>query len=397
MSKRDKSKKTLKLNLVLVVMLLAATGLILLRNSGAAGFSASAETEVGTLAGSAVKVAASGASGGEAVRFQGGGTTPNPPPGGVPPITRDGIKLMRNGQQWKFAGMNADGWGLNSCRAAPEYVEPSYMTDANLDQYFRELNPRSVTRIWPYKGADNIPMMDRIVSAAEKHGQYLAPAFFDGNDGGAQCGSMRWGNAPANLAHIEPIIKRYAKDTGARKTNVIAFWEVSNEIGIVSNTSWYNEIARGMKQWDPKTLVGTGASPYKGGSNTGASLTTAHRSNDIDLISIHEYDNGCNVSHQSSIAVEASKNLNKPWYSGESGGSYSSGGDYTGGSGMGECLKREYKAYVDAPEGAGMLYWNFKMQPAGSKAFGSDTATFIGGSNVLWDAAKSFRHQFQGN
>lgn len=265
------------------------------------------------------------------------------------------------------------------------------MTDANIDKYFRELNPNSVTRIWPYKGASNIPQMDRIVAAAEKYGQYLAPAFFDGNGGGTQCGSMKWGDATANLNHIKPIIERYAKDTGTRKTNVIAFWEVSNEIGVVSNTGWYNAIAKGMKQMDPKTLVGTGGSPYKSDSNTGESLTNAHKSPDIDLISIHEYDNGCNVSHQSSIAVTAAKNLNKPWYSGESGGSYSAGGDYTGGPGMGDCLNREWKAYVDAPESAGMLYWDFKMTNGGG-----DTMTFIGGSNSLWEAAKSFRHQYQG-
>lgn len=267
------------------------------------------------------------------------------------------------------------------------------MTDANLDQYFRELNPHSVTRIWPYKGAENIPMMDRIVAAAEKHGQYLAPAFFDGNNGGTQCGSQRYGQTAANLALIEPIIKRYAKDMGTRKTNAIAFWEISNEIGC-GNAGWFASIADGMKRWDPKTLVGTGTSPY---GDSAQGIADCHRAASIDLISIHEYDNGCNVSHHGWKGRDASKIINKPWYSGESGGSYSGGGDYTGGSGMGDCLKREWAAYIDAENSAGMLYWDFKMQPKNAPASGADTATFIGGADVLWNAAKTFRHNYAGD
>ena len=303
---------------------------------------------------------------------------PAPNPTGQPPISRDGVKLMRAGEQWKFAGINADGWGLNDCRSLPEYDEPSNMTDENIDRYFRELNPHSVTRIWPYKGQASIPLMDKIVSAAEKHGQYLAPAFFDGNNDGTQCGSMRYGNAPANLAHIEPIIKRYAKDTGTRKTNSIAFWEISNEISLIENLAWYNAIARGMKQWDPKTLVGSGASAYSPG-NTTDTMTNTHRSADIDLISIHEYDGGCGVSHQANKAIGAAKNLNKPWYSGESGG-----------AGSPDCLKQEWQAYIDSPEGAGMLYWDFKMTSRGGGM------TFIPQPNAMWEAAKTMRHQYQG-
>lgn len=309
--------------------------------------------------------------------------------GGGGPITRNGTQLLRNGQPWKFAGMNADAWGLNNCRSGGPYVEDQNMTDANIDQYFRELNPSSVTRIWPYRGEGNIELMDRIVTAAEKYGQYLAPAFFDGNDGGTQCGSRVHGDVAGDLAHIRPIVERYAKGTGARATDVIAFWETSNEIGC-DEAAWHTALAQGIKQMDPNTLVTTGTAPYS--PRTAQSVADCHSDPAIDLISIHEYDDGCDVSHQADKAIEASRMINKPWYSGESGG----WGDYNGGSGMGECLKQEWQAYIDAENGAGMLYWNFQMQPAGSAAFAGNTAGFLPQANVLWEAAKTFRHQYNG-
>lgn len=327
------------------------------------------------------------------------GANPDPDPGGgggggggvgdingVPAITRDGAKLMRAGQQFKFAGVNADGWGLNDCRRD---IEGPNMTDENIDTFFRDLTPHSVTRIWTYDGAGNIELMDRLVAAAEKYGQYLSPAFFDGNDGGSQCGSQPHGDVGASVEHIRPLIERYSKTKGSRPTNVIAFWEVSNEIGGSDNKDWYHGVAAGMKEMDPTTLVGTGTSPYN--PISGQEVADVHDSPNIDLISIHEYDNGCNVSHQADKAIEASAILNKPWYSGESGGSYEGGGDYEGGPGMGDCLQREWRAYLDEPSCAGMQYWDFKMLTGAS----GDTMTLME-PNILWDAAKSFRHEYSG-
>ncbi len=175
---------------------------------------------------------------------------------------------------------------------------------------------------------------------------------------------------------------------------------MSNEISSGSSFGWHDAMAKGIKQMDPKTLIGTGSAQYNDDppnpSKDLQEIVDLHKSSAIDLISIHEYDNGCKVSHQANKAIEAAKQLNKPWYSGESGGKYENGGDYTGGPNMGDCLKREWQAYIDQNESAGMLYWDFKMQRMGAEASGSDTATFIGGANDLWNAAKSFRHQYHG-
>ena len=306
--------------------------------------------------------------------------------GGPGAISRNGTQLIKNGQPWKFIGINADGFGLNDCRRG---TEGANMTDENIDRFFRELSPNSVTRIWPYDGADNIPLMDKLVTAAEKYNQYLAPAFFDGND--QQCGSQAFGDVAANLEHIRPIIERYAKGTGTRATDVIAFWETSNEIGCDDAPGWHQGLAAGIKQIDPATLVGTGTAPY---SSSAQEVADCHADPAIDLISIHEYDNGCDVSHQADKAIEASRMINKPWYSGESGGTFDGDGDYNGKAGAGECLKREWQAYLDAENSAGMLYWDYKMDTPGSLGVGADTATFLPEANELWTAAMTFRHQY---
>jgi len=57
-------------------------------------------------------------------------------------FTRVGTKLMLNGKQYKFAGLNADTW----FGCWPDEVS----TDTQLDRYFRELNPRSMTRLFAF-------------------------------------------------------------------------------------------------------------------------------------------------------------------------------------------------------------------------------------------------------
>lgn len=68
-----------QVSVLLVVAVGAITGIAMLTQSGAASYVISAELEDGTTAGSAAKIAVSGASG-QAVRFSQGGTNPNPNP-----------------------------------------------------------------------------------------------------------------------------------------------------------------------------------------------------------------------------------------------------------------------------------------------------------------------------
>lgn len=303
--------------------------------------------------------------------------TPNPTPGGQPPITRDGTKLMRAGKQWKFAGINADKWF--GCWGGAEVPN-----DAQLEKYFKELNPGSLTRIWPYDAEGDFPMMDKVVSYAEKHNQYLMVTLFDGNDN--QCGSpvINKGNPSGDVARAKKFAARYAKGTGTKATNSIAFWESSNEESGDNAINWFMAMADGLKEVDPRTLVSTGSMPRYNYSGQDA-YERAHGGK-VDIISIHEYDAG--YSHWSGPAIEAAKKLNKPWFSGESGLCCGGGGTGNASSDAGK-LKTEWDDYLKQTESAGMLYWALRNNNGGGD--------IILAGGPMWDMAKNYRHQWQGN
>ncbi|HEX8227240.1 MAG TPA: hypothetical protein VF572_05225, partial [Candidatus Saccharimonadales bacterium] len=298
------------------------------------------------------------------------------------PITRQGTKLYLNGQQWKFAGVNADKWF--GCWGGSEV--PS---DAQLDRYFRELNPHSVTRIWPYHGAADIPMMDRIVTYAEKYQQYLAPAMFDGNPN--QCGTqvINKGNPQVNIDHMRTIVSRYSKTAPStqRPTNAIAFWEASNEVCGADSVNWLQRMADAFKSMDPNTLVASGSMPqYCFGSQ---SAYEAAHGGKMDLISIHEYDANTGISSWGGPAATAARNLNKVWYAGED-GFCCNGGDTGSDSGNASKLDAEWKAYIGAPESAGMIYWALTIASGNVNTHNMDLG------DAMWQKASSFRHAYHG-
>ncbi len=365
--------------LVLVAIIFGGLGIYALASSRAAGFLVQSEAETGIVAGNAAAVDVTTASAGKAVKF-GNATNPNPnpnpTPGGMPVITREGTKLMRNGKQWKFAGINADKWF--GCWGGAQV--PS---DAQLDKYFKELNPGSATRIWPYGHMGQVGMMDKIVSYAEKYNQYLVVTLFDGNSG--QCGTkaINTGSPQVNIDQMSEFVKRYAKGTGANATNSIAFWESSNEECGDGSVNWFIKMADAFKAIDPNTLVSTGSMPRYCYSGQGA-YEAAHGGKN-DLISIHEYDNG--YSHWSGPAIEAAKKLSKPWYSGES-GVCCGGGDTGNASSNAGKIKGEMDQYINQTESAGMLYWASRTT---STAYDVD----INGG-AIWDMFKNYRHPYQG-
>ena len=299
---------------------------------------------------------------------------PNPTPGAQPPITRDGTKLMRAGKQWKFAGVNADKWF--GCWGAAQV--PS---DAQIEKYFKELNPGSLTRIWPYRHMGDSAMMDKIVAAAARNNQYLMVTLFDGNDG--QCGSQDIDAPdalPRNVASITPFIQRYKKGVHPN-ANAIAVWEMSNED---CSGGWFKGLAPKLKEIDPPTLVSTGSHAAWCYSGTGAYID-AHNSPAIDLISMHEYDNG--YSNWSGPAIEAAKQLNKPWFSGET-GLCCGGGDTGNEASNATKSKAEIDQYINQAESAGVLYWASRTTPA------AYDININGGP--MWDMIKNYRHAYQG-
>lgn len=287
-------------------------------------------------------------------------------------ITRSGTQLMLGGRQYKFAGMNADQFvGCGNAGSQPS------VTQAN--QYFAELNPRSITRVWVMPGM-SLSNFDRIFDAAKANGQYLCVCLLNGLN---QCTSFvaSYGTPLAsNVASwIDQVVPRHVGEP------TIAMYECANEAsegnGNIGN--WYEAVAARIKSIDAQVLVGTG-----GGNNSNNAQAIANFSAGphVDLISYHDYYSPAgSLGPRAGIFNSAASIAGKPWYIGERG--FCCGGGNTGSLATnGQRLTAEYGLYLagagSVSNCAGYLYWDFKLvQPENT------TANF---GNALWDAARSY-------
>ncbi len=303
---------------------------------------------------------------------------PDPVPGGR--ITRQGTRLMLNGKRYKAAGMNWDqaiGCGLAG----------SQPSDAQADRYFAELNPQSMTRIWALIGMPGFrwETYDRVVKAAERHGQYLCVTLLNGlKDCTSRQATYQTPVAADIAAHVRAVVTRHAGNP------TVAMFEPANEANEGSGNPnigpWYQAMAALIKSHDPAVLVGTG-----GGNNSSdpARIAAFSAGKDIDLISYHDYYAPAgNPGPRTGVFNEAARRAGKPWYMGERG--FCCGNPATGGGGdtrndaeNGRRLVKEYDAYLKEDLCAMYLYWDFKLvQP--------ETSTARPGS-ALWKAACDYR------
>ena len=292
-------------------------------------------------------------------------------------IYRDGIRLMLNGQQYKFAGVNADTWFGCWSNEVP--------TDAQLDRFFRELNPRSMTRIWVMPGSD-LSIMDRIVAKADQYNQYVSPVLGNGN---ADCDSIgtktsAWyasGFRTTYHSHIRTVVDRY------KNSRAIGFWELINEPnGKDPNLKqFYSETSDLIRSIDPNHLIGSGAHAAWSSGST-AAYTDQHNLPNIDLISMHEYDD--RTFQWANEARSAAQALGKPFYVGEDG--FCCGGGPSGSWAQNApILVAEFDKYLGYPECAGMTYWDFKLGHPGA----GETINFGDGG---WDVLRTYSHNYRG-
>ena len=275
--------------------------------------------------------------------------------------------------------MNADAWF--GCWAG----EANNTTDANLDKYFSQLNPHSLTRIWPYGGAAWQQSLPRIVAAAERHGQYLMLTLSDANDNGTQCFSNKGAGYPADggavLAHAKNIVPKF-KDSPA-----VAVWEVINEgTRDAAAKSFYQTIGTEIKRLDPNSLVASGAGTcYK----TDWACVAVDDWPANDLVSFHEYDwNSGAVSHWADETQNMARQLGKPWFTGETGFGYGGGPAGQTEATVATQLQQEWNSYLAASGCAGMMYWDFKWAH-------NDVGT-VNMGDPAWTTASTFRHKYQG-
>jgi hypothetical protein len=109
-------------------------------------------------------------------------------------VARRGTQLYLDGSPWRFTGVDAyelaTAWGINA-GCGP------MVTDAQMDDLFASLRPRSAVRFWAFQGlATNSTTkqrdwrpIDRVVRAAARHGQKLIMVL-SGQGGG--CDDGHW-------------------------------------------------------------------------------------------------------------------------------------------------------------------------------------------------------------
>ena len=293
-------------------------------------------------------------------------------------VYREGTRLMINGQQYKFAGINADTWFGCWANEVP--------TDEQLDRFFRELNPRSMTRVWIMPGA-SLSIMDRIVAKADQYNQYLAPVLGNGN---ADCDSIGaktsdwYANGFRNTyhSHVRSVVERY------KNSRAIGLWEMINEPkgSEPSLKEFYRDTSDLIKSIDPNHLVGSGSHAAWSSGST-ANYIDQHDVPNVDLISVHEYDD--RSFHWADEARTAAQRLNKPFYVGEDG--FCCGGGPSGSwEQNAKILTAEFDTYLTQySECVGMLYWDFKLGYPGAGA----TINF---GDAGWTVMRTYANPYRG-
>jgi hypothetical protein len=251
-------------------------------------------------------------------------------------VYRQGTSLMLNGAPYKYVGFNA--FGMSGC-------EGTAWSRADLDAYFSQLPPNSMTRTWAFQGinGDDLSPLDDIVASAAAHSQKVIFSLSDNNsycnelDGAGKANTegsgktLAWyqsGYKTKYIPWVQTVVARY-KDSPA-----IGMWEIQNETGFVvksgtldQNTlkSFMDTAAATIKGIDANHLVESGTlseDPEVTGEgiNSLAYYTYVHSGPNIDVASFHEYeDPDVTVSGHFPALLNAAYSLNKPIIVGESG------------------------------------------------------------------------------
>ncbi|MDQ0369365.1 cellulase family glycosylhydrolase [Catenuloplanes indicus] len=283
-------------------------------------------------------------------------------------VTRAGAQLMLGGRPYTFAGLNA--FGMSGCDngSVP-------WTDAQLDSYFGQLAPNTVTRTWAFQPY-GLPVLDRIVAAAERHGQRVSLTLADGrnycgeHDGmnGSKEGAdktLAWyqGGFRANyLPWATSVVSRF------RDATAVAWWELINEPGSFTDPAYtdaiikafFDEAAAAVKAADPNHLVATGTM-YQAFYGT-SDFAYVHSGPHVDIASIHEYEydwqnSNAIVTGHLTPALAKMQSIGKPLIIGESGLQAAASGCRTTLTARASVVTRKLNAYLAYTGVAGVNIW----------------------------------------
>jgi mannan endo-1,4-beta-mannosidase len=229
-------------------------------------------------------------------------------------------RLLLDGHAYRFTGVNA--YELTTYRGINAGCGPM-VSDAEMDALFTSLRPDSMVRVWGFQGlvtnvkthARDWRPLDRVVSAAARHGQRLVVAL-SGQSGDCDDGhwkSRAWYSGGFRTFYREdpqvPLTASYwdyVAEVAARyKGNpTIGLWEPVNEpeasdspdAGCPDQSAaahalrgFYDVVGVRLKRLDPTHLVGSGMIGSGQCGASGPDYQLVHRSAGLDVGSYHDY------------------------------------------------------------------------------------------------------------
>lgn len=296
---------------------------------------------------------------------------PDPEPGPEPQpepqptskgATTKGTDLLIDGVKRQVAGWNL--FGASGCHQGRVY------SDAALDEFFRSLPARSLTRTWGFQ-AQGLDNLRHVVAAARRNDQMLIVAL---GDGVSHCGHLEgasrgqgsaktqaWYQSTykgAYRAWVDQVTRAFADDPA------IGGFEPMNEpIGQSGGTlrAFNDDIGGLCKRNAPTKLVFSGQRGIYDFADGINGWKHAHASPGIDVCSLHEYD----WDHQGSRRIvsgwwapswQAARELGKPLVVGEVGIGVPGNTGATVKS-RADAFGQKFRAYFDAGAAA-VLVWN---------------------------------------
>ncbi|MDT7572146.1 MAG: mannan endo,4-beta-mannosidase [Actinomycetota bacterium] len=319
-------------------------------------------------------------------------------------ISRSGSTLMLHGHSYRFTGVNAAElgglWSINEGCGAP-------LSDAQLDAFFASLRADSVVRFWAFQAmavnkythATDFSPLDRVFSAAERHGQRLIPVLAEQS---GTCDDGHWkdaawygggyakpfddigrGMSPRSYSSwVTSVVSRY------RGSTALGMWEPVNEPAASNCTgfkgracyghatcppgataalrSFFDRVGGQIKRLDPKHLVASGVLGTGQCGARGVEYVNVHASPGIDVATFHDYGKDTTGAPDAiTLRISQAEALSKPLIT-EEVGVHSSTDHATG------CVEPPVRAGLlqnkltsQLRAGArGFLVWNYQPKPA---------------------------------
>jgi mannan endo-1,4-beta-mannosidase len=331
------------------------------------------------------------------LRLPGGSSTKRTP---SPYLERDGTHLVLRGERYTPVGLNAyelaTEWGSNSgCGAM--------LDDTSLNHFFAGLPRGGMVRVWgfqgsmainPSTGAREWGPLDRVISAAGRHGQLLVISL---TDQAGTCDDGHWKDAAWYLGGyraapqgsvstpywdwLHEIVRRY------RTSRTVAMWEPVNEpeaagcaptvsagacgsaprcrAGAAGDAlrSFFDTVGAEIRRIDPNHLVESGS---LGGPQCGWTATKGRRiaaSPGIDVTSYHDYESTEALPRDLRARLREATRIRKPLLVGELG--IRAGASVAGCSSSGRraAVVRSKVDAMLAAGAAGVLVWDWVPVP----------------------------------